>query len=301
MECVRISNIPKNQFKLHLKVETENPTRTFKDRGSAVEITKAKELGFSRVCCASTGNMGLSIAHYAKRASIKATIFISKTANKEKIKKIRKEGARIISVNGDFNKSLTEAEKFATSRKLFICGDYHYRKEGQKSVAFEIIEQLKYKTPDYIFVQVGNSTLLAGIYKGLREFKRFGLIRKIPRLVAVQSSGCDPLVSACRQNKKIKYTKPNTKADAIAVGYPTFGFEGLRAVRETGGFAGDVDDSEIEQANKVLFKSTGIKAELGGATGMAGFLKAYQESPKTFKGKEIVVIVTGNNETKTRS
>ena len=98
--------------KLYLKLETENPTHTFKDRGTAVEITKAKELGFRSVCCASTGNMGFSLAHYARTFGIGATIFISRNGNKKKIDKIRRAGARIVMVNGDFNAALSEwAEK----------------------------------------------------------------------------------------------------------------------------------------------------------------------------------------------
>ena len=89
---------------LYLKVETANPTKTFKDRGSAVEMTKAVELGVKSVCCASTGNMGLSVAYYAKHAGIKCTIFISRSANKKKIEKIRRQGARIVKVDGDFNR-----------------------------------------------------------------------------------------------------------------------------------------------------------------------------------------------------
>src|SRR5271155_3402940 len=104
--------------RLSLKIETNNPTLTFKDNGSAVEITKAKELGFKRVCCASTGNMGISIAHYARKFGIKATIFISKDANAMKLHRIRRENAEIIEVDGDFNKSLNAAEAYAKKEKV---------------------------------------------------------------------------------------------------------------------------------------------------------------------------------------
>ncbi|MDE1825619.1 MAG: pyridoxal-phosphate dependent enzyme [Candidatus Micrarchaeota archaeon] len=173
--------------KLHLKIETENPTRTFKDRGTAVEITKAMELGFSDVCCASTGNMGLSIAKYSRHFGLSSTIFISKDANTEKLRKIEEQGAKLEKVDGDFNDSLVLAEEFARYNQNFLCGDYHYRKEGQKSLIFEMLDQLGYQVPDYLFVQVGNATLLSAIYKGLKEYKKAGLIKKVPRLIAVQS------------------------------------------------------------------------------------------------------------------
>lgn len=292
---VEVKGITKS-FRLHLKVETENPTRTFKDRGSSVEVSKAKELGFDAVCCASTGNMGLSLATYAKKVGMKCTIFISKDANREKIAKISKQGAKIKKVNGDFNESLVEAERFAPKNNVFLCGDYHYRKEGQKSLLFEIIEQLNYKVPDYILVQVGNSTLLAAVYKGLREFKHLGLINRLPKLIAVQSRECDPLVRAYKENEKIKYTKPRTDADAIAVGYPTFGFEGLAAIKAAHGFAESVRDADIEKAGSLLYQSAKIKAELGGATSFAGFIEINRRDPNLFRNKDVVAIVTGNNE-----
>jgi threonine synthase len=279
---------------LFLKLETGNPTKTFKDRGSAVEISKALQLGKERVCCASTGNMGLSVAHYAKKAGIKCTIFISSGANPKKISKIRAQGARIVMVKGDFNRALNSAERFARKTGAFVCGDYHFRKEGQKTVGYEIMEQLDHE-PDFIFMPVGNATLFSGIYKGLREFKRLRLIKRVPKLVAVQSERCDPLVRAFIDRKKIGYIKPSTEADAIAVGYPTFGFEALAAIKSTRGFAIGVGEKEIEDAVMEL-ERFGVYSELGGGTGFAGFLKSYESNRIKLKGKRVVVVVTGNNE-----
>jgi threonine synthase len=281
---------------LFMKLETENPTDSFKDRGSTVDITKAMELGFDSVCCASTGNMGLSVATYAKKAGLGCTIFISTDANKEKKDRIRKTGARLQNVNGLFNTALAECERFARESNAFLCGDYHYRKEGQKSIVMEIIEQMKYKVPDYLFIQVGNATLLAGTYKALLEFRRFGLIRKLPRIIAVQAVECDPFVRAYEKNKPVAYAEPKTYADAIAVGYPTFGFEGIKALDETHGFAISVKDKEIEEARMELFDKYGVKSEPGGAVGYAGLSKLYKKKPGTFKNKSVVVVVTGNNE-----
>jgi threonine synthase len=283
---------------LFLKLETDNPTKTFKDRGSAVEISKAHELGAERVCCASTGNMGLSVAHYARKAGIKCTIFISSGANRKKISKIRAQGASIVMVKGDFNRALNKAEKFARNTDAFVCGDYHFRKEGQKTVGYEITEQLG-REPDFIFMPVGNATLFSGVYKGLCEFKKAGLIKRMPRLAAVQSEKCDPLVKAFIDHKKIGYVKPATEADAIAVGYPTFGFEALSAIRSTRGFAIGVKESEIKQA-VVGLQKLGVYAELGGGTGFAGFLHRYENDRVSLLGRTVVVVVTGNNEGKFR-
>ncbi|MCW6159574.1 MAG: threonine synthase [Candidatus Micrarchaeales archaeon] len=296
-ELIRTKNIgfPIDKMKLFLKIETENPTRTFKDRGSSVEIAKAKELGFKEICCASTGNMGLSLATYARKSGMRCTVFISRSGNREKIDKIRKAGARLVFINGDFNKCLSAAEEFAKKNNVFVCGDYHYRKEGQKSVGFEIIDQLG-RVPDYIFVQVGNSTLLAAIFKALNEYKRIGLIKRLPKLVAVQSMQCDPLVRAFKEKRGVKYITPKTEADAIAVGFPTFGFEGLNAISKTKGDAIAVHDRSILWTSQKLARHMGIKSELGGAAGLTGFLEMYGDDMGRFKGKTVVAIITGNNE-----
>ncbi len=293
LACKRI---PKYKgVNLFFKTETENPTRSFKDRGSAVEITRALELGFDRIICASTGNMGMSLAHYAKHAGIRATVFINRSGNPEKIRRIRGFGAEIKAVKGDFNESLREAEAYASSSSAFLCGDYHYRKEGQKTVAYEIAEQLRYEVPDFIFLPVGNATLLSALYKGLKEYMMLSLIDRLPRIVAVQSSGCDPLVKAYNRKEKIGYVKPSTVADAIAVGYPTFGTEGITALSETKGYAVRVPDEGIIKSMRHL-ESLGIYTEAGGAAAFAGFRDMYEGSKRVFNGKTVVVLVTGNNE-----
>jgi threonine synthase len=288
---IKKSTIKENN--ILFKVETGNPTGTFKDRGSAVEIAKAFELDAESVVCASTGNMGLSVAHYARKAGIKCTIFISGGANKNKIKKIMNEKASVKKVKGDFNTALRLAERFAVKNNAFVCGDYHYRKEGQKTVAFELIEQLTKHEPDRIFIPVGNATLFSGMYKGLNEFKMFGMIKRMPALIAVQSERCGPLVSAYADKKHITYVRPKTEADAIAVGYPTFGNEALEAIRKTKGDAIAVSEAEIKDA-VVELEEQGIYAELGGGTGYAGFLKYAAENGG--KKSSSVVVVTGNNE-----
>ncbi len=278
--------------KVMFKMETENPTGSFKDRGSAVEISKAVELGRNSVCCASTGNMGMSVARYAKLAGISATIFISKDASKEKIARIKSYGARLVKVDGDFNTALRNAEAFARKDRTFMCGDYHFRKEGQKSVAYEIIDQCG--SPDFIFLPVGNATLLSAVYKGLSEYVRFGLLDSMPRIVAVQSEKCDPLVRAYMSGRHLEYVKPKTVADAIAVGYPTFGLEGIAALKKTHGIAVNVSEDQLRDAILML-EEKGIGAEAGGAAGFAGFMKFYENDREMFRGKKTVIVITGNN------
>ncbi|MCL5430226.1 MAG: pyridoxal-phosphate dependent enzyme [Candidatus Marsarchaeota archaeon] len=279
---------------VYLKIETSNPTRTFKDRGTVIEISKALSLGINKICCASTGNMALSISHYSRVHKMECTVFISKHANKEKISRIRKEKAKVILVDGGFNRAIRNAEAHSRKTGSFLCGDYHYRKEGQKSIAFEIVDRLS-KAPDFIFVPIGNGTLFAATYKGLLEYRRFGIIKRLPRLVAVQSKGCNPLTKAFIKNKEIKYVEPKTYADAIAVGYPIFGLESIEALRKTNGLASEPTDKEISAAVKYLSKY-GVCAEPGGATAFAGFVKLHNENPDMFRNKKVAVVVSGNNE-----
>ncbi len=277
-----------------LKLETGNPTGSFKDRGSAVEVTKALELGYDSVVCASTGNMGISVAHYARLAGLKATIFISRSANPRKAARIRKERASIVRVATDFNEAVREAERRAASGSAFVCGDYHYRKEGQKTVAYELLDQLGYRVPDLLFVPVGNATLLSALYKGAREYLALGMIERMPRLVAVQSSGCDPLVKAYNRGEKIGYLRPRTVADAIAVGYPTFGAAAIAALKKTRGMAIRVPDSRILSATRGL-GAVSVRAEPGGAAGFAGFAEMYRASARALAGRSAVIVVTGKN------
>ncbi len=300
-KLIKVENkdIGSTRTKLYLKIETTNPTRSFKDRGSSVEITKALELGYRKVVCASTGNMGLSIATYAKRKGIAATVFISKGGNKEKMKDIVRAGSKLVKVDGDFNKATSLAEDYGRRNDAMVCGDYHYRKEGQKSVIFEILEQLKFNVPDYVFVQVGNATLIAAMHKGLKELRMLRKIKRMPRLIAVQASKCDPLVKACKNHTEVKRVGGRTIADAIEVGYPTFGSEGLAAINETHGSATDVSDMEIVDCQKTLKNSFGISSEPGGAAGFAGFIKMYRRNKKMFTNKAVAAVVSGNNENST--
>ncbi len=288
-----IVNYKIGNVNLMLKLETHNPTNSFKDRGSSVELTKTVELGLKEVCCASTGNMGLSVATYAQKFGIKCTIFLSKDAKIEKILKIKKVGAEIVEVNGDFNTALETAELFSKINKVFLCGDYHYRKEGQKSIIFEIFDQMR-KLPDFLILPVGNATLLAAIYKGIKELKKLKIISVAPRLIAIQAKGCDPLVRAYNKKRRLTYMRPNTEADAIAVGYPTFGFEGIEALRETNGLAISVSEKELEYARRKLHDSR-ISSELGGAASFAGALKINKIHPPWFNGKSVMCLITGNN------
>jgi threonine synthase len=282
------------------KNETTNPTGSFKDRGSSVEITKALELGATRLVCATTGNMGASVAAYSARAKLSVKIFIPSDTPRHKLMQISVHGAKIIKTK-DYTTASASAERLAKTGYYYLAGDYPYRGEGQKSIGFEIADQFHFKLPDAIVMPIGNGTLMWAVYKALHELSIVGLIQRIPKLIGVQAAGCAPIVHAFEAgidgiHEPIKPVKPRTIASAIEVGNPIDGPKALTAINRTGGFALAVSDREILAARNLLGRE-GIYAESGGAAATAGLIAAMK-NPKFAKqlneAKEIVVLVTGH-------
>jgi len=279
--------LPSRDHDLFLKLELENPTKSFKDRGSVVELAKALDYGYTEVVCASTGNMAYSVAYYAKLAGVKATIFVSRNASWLKIRNIREtHDARIIKVDGDFTEAQRRAIRYAKRKRAFLTGDYGYRKEGQKTLLYEIMAELP--GVRNILIPVGNATLFSASYKALLELKEAGLIERLPHLVSVQASLANPLTVAFRRKKKVEYQKPLTDAGAIAVGYPTFGDQSVEAIKATHGTTVDVTDREMEDERKAFFREYGLQVEMAGVASLAAFRKAGLE------GTSVSVISGGN-------
>jgi threonine synthase len=273
--------------RLKLKLEFMNPTHSFKDRGSAIEMAKAYEYGFKEVTCASTGNMAYSISYYAKLYGLRVKVFISDNANEDKIKDIKSVGdADVEKVNGDFTKAQAMATKYSKTHGAFLCGDYCYRKEGQKSIAYEICTSSL--ETDNIIVPVGNATLLSATYKAIHELKESRSIKRAPRLIGVQSDKCKPLVTAFSKGSKIKYQKPMTNADAIAVGYPTYGTQAIEALEKTSGSAIAVSEASLIKEQKAFMENYGLTAELASVSVIAAY--------KLLKpGGQSVAVITGAN------
>jgi threonine synthase len=272
---------------LFLKLETENPTRSFKDRGSVIEVAKALEYGFEEVVCASTGNMGYSVAYYAALAGLRSTIFVSTNANRLKVRNIRDlPGARLIRVEGDFTEAQSRAIKYSKRKRAFLAGDYCYRKEGQKTLIYEILAELP--DVDYIFIPIGNATLFSGSHKALTELNTYGISSALPHLMAVQASLTNPVTVAYRRRESIEYQKPLTDAGAIAVGYPTYGDQAVEGVRATEGACIDVSDSQMDKERRAFYKEYGLRVEMAGVASVVAFRKSK------VKGKSVAVISGGN-------
>ncbi len=276
-------------FELWFKCEYQNPTGSFKDRGSSVEIARALESGARSLVCASTGNMGASVAAYSAAANLPCSVFIPKDAVSTKVRQILAYGARVNQVAADYTSAAEKVESLHRNKRGYLLGDYLYRREGTKSVGFEIAEQIK--NPDYVVCPIGNGTLISAVWKAFCEFRTLGFLKTRPKMVGIQAAGCPPVARAFEKGSPIRPVKGRTVALAIACGDPLDGDRALRALLESKGFAGKVTDPEILKARDTLAKREGLFAEPAGAAALAGLLKYRGEIPR---GKRVVCIVTGH-------
>jgi len=272
------------------KYEALNPTGSFKDRGTTLEVSKAVELRMKQVCCASTGNMGASVAAYCARAGLRCRIYVPFDAVGPKIRQIRAYGAELIRVIGGYTRAAEECESYSRKTGSYLMGDYPYREEGEKSVGFEIADQMNWRVPDYVVCPMGNGTLIYAIWDAFNDLKKVGMIEKLPKMIGIQAKGCPPIYNAFKKRKKsIKPIKnPKTIATAIECGDPLDGLKALNALRKSKGKVEIVTDEEMINTIKFLASKEGLYVEPAGAASTAGLLKI-----KKLKGR-IVCILTGH-------
>ncbi|AIY89410.1 threonine synthase [Geoglobus acetivorans] len=276
--------------RVYIKHEGLNPSGSFKDRGMTVGITKALELKKRSVMCASTGNTSASMAMYAARASLKAYVILpSGKVALGKLTQAMMHGARVIAIKGNFDAALKIVRKLTERNEIYLLNSINpFRLEGQKTIAYEIVDQLGY-VPDAVFVPIGNAGNISAIYKGFRELKEAGFIDDVPEMVGVQAEGADPVYRAFIQKKDRidPVSNPETIATAIRIGNPVNAKKALRAIYDSGGRVLRVSDSEIVEAQKFLAKQ-GVGVEPASASSLAGFLK------EEFDYDTVVCIATGN-------
>ncbi len=283
---------------LYFKNEGQNPTGSFKDRGMTVAITRALEIGIKSVICASTGNTSASMAAYAAKAGMKAKVLIPKgKIAKGKLLQALVHGAEITEIDGNFDRALRTVKEMAEKhRDLYLVNSVNpYRIEGQKTVAFEIWEQLGRRIPDYVFVPVGNAGNISAIWKGFRELQETELTEQAPKMIGVQASGAAPIANAIASSVEgIKpWSHPNTVASAIRIGAPASWKKALKAVRESHGTVVKVSDREIVRAQRLLARREGIFAEPASAASLAGLYRARRSDLVT-NDASVVCVVTGH-------
>ena len=285
---------PRLGLELYFKLESQNPTGSFKDRGSAVELTIAKELGVKAIVVASTGNMAASCSCYAATAQIPCFVFVPEDTPASKLSQAISYGGRIVQVKGTYNHAAKLAEEVAEKLGFYLAGDYAYRVEGQKTAAFEIIDQMYFQTPDAVFVPMGCGTNIAGYAKGFKDYRELGFIEKSPRIIGVQADGAASIVNAFKKGShRIEPLKSiNTICSGIAVTNPLDGIKALDAIYSTNGEAFSVSDREALEAQYLLSKDEGLFVEASCATTLASLIKVCG-NPE-YAGKRIVCVLTGN-------
>jgi threonine synthase len=282
---------------LYVKNEGANPSGSFKDRGMTLGVTKALELGSSAVACASTGNTSASLASFAAVAKLSCIVLLptGKTAM-GKLAQAILHGAKVIAIEGNFDDALDLVMKVCDEMNIYLLNSVNpWRLEGQKSLGFEIVDQLNWEVPDRIIVPVGNCGNSSAIWKGLKEFYEYGFIDSLPKITGIQAEGAAPVVHAFKNglDDVVPVELPETVATAIRIGAPVSAPKTLKAVRESGGVLEAVSDEEILSAQKLLAQKEGIGVEPASASTIAG-LRKLLESGEIQKDERIICVATGH-------
>jgi threonine synthase len=280
---------------LQLKHEGLNPTGSFKDRGMTVALTQARRIGARAVACASTGNTSASLAAYAAQAGIPALVFVPKGhISQGKLTQTLAYGARTLLVDGDFDACLRLVREASEKLGVYLVNSINpWRIEGQKTVVFELLQQLGWDAPDWIAFPAGNLGNTAAFGKALREAHALGLISKIPRLLAVQAAGAAPFAHAFQRDFASRETvRPETVATAIRIGDPASWDRGVRAIRETNGVVTSVTDEEIMEG-KAIVDAAGVGAEPASAAGVAG-VRQQRAGGTIAAADRVVCVLTGH-------
>ena len=287
----RFANTPS----LLLKHEGHNPTGSFKDRGMTVAVTQAARIGARAVACASTGNTSASLASYAAHAGIPAFVFVPRgQIALGKLTQSLAYGARTLLVDGDFDACLRLARESARELGVYLVNSINpWRVEGQKTIVFELLQQLGWDAPDWIALPAGNLGNASAFGKALREALALHLIARVPRLLAVQAAGASPFAAAFA--KKFSVHEPvhaDTIATAIKIGDPASWDRAVRAITETNGVVTSVTDEEILDA-KAVIDASGVGCEPASAAAVAG-VKQMRERGVIGASERVVAVLTGH-------
>jgi threonine synthase len=282
--------------RLYVKNDCQNPTWSFKDRVVSLAVTKAREFEFDTLACASTGNLANSVAAHAARAGMDAFVFIPADLEQGKIVGSSVYGPTLVAVDGSYdevNRLCSElSDKYPWAFVNINMRPYY--SEGSKTLAYEVCEQLDWRSPDHCIVPLASGSLYTKIYKGLKELAWLGLVEwRGTRMSGAQAAGCSPIVEAWeRQSFDIKPQKPNTIAKSLAIGNPADGYYALKVMSQTGGQGVAVSDDEVVEGIKLLAETEGIFAETAGGVVIAGLRRLVDQG--LIDPEELVVaFITG--------
>jgi threonine synthase len=283
---------------LYIKDDSVNhPTLSYKDRVVSVAATRALELGFQVLACASTGNLANSVASHAARLGVECCVFIPDNLEASKVLGSAIYRPTILAIAGnydDVNRLCTQVgDRYGWGFVNINLRSYYA--EGAKTMGFEIVEQLGWKYPKHLVSPVAGATLLPRILRGLRELEEIGLVSgELPHIHAAQAAGCAPVINAL--NEGLEYpepVRPNTIAKSLAIGNPADGFQALQAIRSTGGAGAAVTDKQIVDSIQLLAETEGIFTEPAGGTTLAATIDLVRRG---IIGRDdpTVVCITGN-------
>ncbi len=312
---------------MYVKDETRNPSASFKDRASAVAVTHAKSIGQSTLACASTGNAAGSLGSMCANMGLNAVIFLPENAPDPKVIKLLAYGAKVVKVRAGYTRAYELCNEACAQYGWYNrnCAINPYLIEGKKTCGLEIAEQSLMNPFDWIVVSVGDGCTIAGIWKGLWQMHRLGILPKLPKMLGVQACGVSPIVKAfegdvfnksewrkknntvsafldgsAEKPRKCVITTPecadngtSTLADSINVDSPRNSIKALKALDESAGAAISVSDNEILKALHQCAKLTGVFPEPAAAASVAG-LKRAKEAGVISNNDRVLVVITGS-------
>src|SRR5438105_11745510 len=282
---------------LWLKNDTVNPTFSFKDRPVSIASTRALELGFEVLACASTGNLAGSVAAHAAKAGMRACIFIPSDLEPAKIVGASIYEPTIVAVDGnydDVNRLSSEVADLYPWAFVNINLRPYYS-EGSKTLAFEVAEQLGWRLPDAVVVPIASASMFTKVHKGFSELQQVGMVDSgTVRMIGAQAEGCSPVVQAARAGSlDVQPVRPNTIAKSLAIGNPADGYYALKIVQQTDGALAAVSDAEIVEGIRLLARTEGIFAETAGGVTI-GVLKKLVSAREIDPEELVVAYITGN-------
>ena len=280
---------------IFFKHEGENPTGSFKDRGMTVAMTQAKRLGARAVACASTGNTSASLAAYAAQAGLRAIVFIpaGKVAS-GKLAQTLAYGATALHIRGDFDAAMQLVREASDRLGIYLVNSINpFRIEGQKTIVWELLQDLEWNAPDWIVVPAGNLGNTSAFGKALREAFEAGWITTMPRLASIQASGANPFYRSYREGFTTRHRiVAETIASAIRIGDPVSHRKAVNAIQVTNGIVEQVTDEELMLAKREI-DEMGIGCEPASATTLAG-VKKLRAAGVMRDGERIVCVLTGH-------
>jgi threonine synthase len=280
-----------------VKNDAANPTHSFKDRVVSVAATRARELGFDTLACASTGNLANSVAAHGAALGMDSYVLIPADLEEQKVLATGVYGTHLVKVRGnydDVNRLCTELSGDRENWAFVNINMRPYYAEGSKTVAYEIAEQLGWELPDRVVVPIASGSLYTKIAKGFSEFVDVGLLDgEVPTMNGAQATGCSPVATAFRDGHDFcRPVKPDTIAKSLAIGNPADGPYALDLARSTGGSIDMVDDQEIRAGIRLLAETTGVFTETAGGVTTA-VLKKLAERGAIGRDERVVLVITG--------